>query len=63
MPISWTCDPPEFAAYGSHITAVDAGDSVTVRIIDLYDLADSIDEEVAAAQRLERAQSAAQEKT
>ncbi len=31
-PITWTCDPPEFAAYVSHITAVDAGDFVRLDI-------------------------------
>lgn len=32
MPITWTCDPPEFAAYVNRATATDCGDFVRIDI-------------------------------
>jgi hypothetical protein len=31
-PITWTCDPPEFAAYVSHVDIIDRGDFVYVDV-------------------------------
>jgi hypothetical protein len=31
-PITWTCDPPEFAAYVSHVDIIDRGDFICIEV-------------------------------